>query len=162
MKSLKLILASLAMSIIFNAQSQGSGKVTLKAEIESNNQDKELQISILDFTTKTLVQRDYASKHYTCNLALNQKYLLHFKKEGSPALRMVVETTAPDQFNYFILFKLNLNVNDVAAEQGISQTLGTLSFNENIRSFELKSDNELAASFCKIQHVAELDLIAKF
>lgn len=162
MKTKKTILALVIIFSTLTAVAQGSGKVTLKAEIESADEKRDLQISVIDLVTKNLVQRETVSNMYFCTLPLNGKYMFHFKKDGYPALRMTFDTQAPDEMAYSLNIKLNIDNSKNNIEPGLSQSLGRISFNTVSGNFSLDQEGSGAAGLLAMTHSASAPLIAKF
>jgi hypothetical protein len=162
---MKIKTTVLAFAAIFGAiysNAQGSGKVTLKADIESANEKRDLQISVLDLTTKDLVQRDVVSNLYHCTLPLNQRYMLHFQKEGHPATRLIIDTKTPVEMSYFLNLSLKLNNSESAMETGISVSAGKIIFNEAKGNFDLVQEGTTGARMLALTYTSAAPLVAKF
>ncbi len=162
---MKIKTTVLALALIigaFHALAQGSGKVTLKAEIESANEKKDLQISVLDLATKDLVQRDVVSNLYHCTLPLNQRYMLHFQKEGHPATRLIVDTNTPVEMSYFLNIHLKLNNSESEMETGISVSAGKIVFNATTGNFDLAQESAAGARMLALSYTASAPVIAKY
>lgn len=162
MKFKTTILALAIISGAFSAHAQGSGKVTLKAEIESANEKRDLQISVLDLATKDLVQRDVVSNLYHCTLPLNQRYMLHFQKEGHPATRLIIDTNTPVEMSYFLNIHLKLNNSGSEMETGISVSAGKIIFDEAKGNFDLAQDGATGARMLALTYTSAAPVIAKF
>lgn len=159
----KTTVLALALTIgAFSAQAQGSGKVTLKADIESANEKSDLQISVLDLATKDLVQRDVVSNLYHCTLPLNQRYMLHFQKEGHPATRLIIDTNTPVEMSYFLNIHLKLNNSESAMETGISVSAGKIMFDESKGNFDLSQDGATGARMLALTYTSAAPIVAKF
>lgn len=162
---MKIKTSFLALALIFGAISssaQGSGKVTLKADIESANEKRDLQISVLDLSTRDLVQRDIVSNLYHCTLPLNQRFMLHFQKEGHPATRLIVDTNAPIEMSYFLNISLKLNNSESEMETGISVSAGKIIFNETKGNFDLAQEDSSGARMLALTYTSATPALAKF
>lgn len=162
MKTSKFIWAVALVMSSFGSFAQGSGKVTLKAEIESENEKRNLQISVIDLSTKELVQRDVVSNVYFCILPLNHKYMIHFKKEGHPTSRLILNTEAPGDVSYFIHMALKLQNFESETETGISQATGTLAFNSETQNFEHSRTSVSAGSMVTLKYTHKVDEIPSY
>lgn len=156
-----LLLVALMFGALIST-AQGSGKVNLKADIESGNDKADLQISIIDIATKDLIKRDLVSDLYFCTLPLNSKYMVHFKKEGHPATRLIVDTNAPLEVSYFLNFKLTLNNSASDLETGISQSVGKIAFDSSTGNFGLFQEGASAAHFLTLTYASNEPATAKF
>jgi hypothetical protein len=162
MKIKTTILAAALIFGAFSAHAQGSGKVTLKADIESANEKHDLQISLLDLATKELIQRDVVSNLYHCTLPLNQRYMLHFQKEGHPVTRLIIDTNAPVEMSYFLNIHLKLNNSESAMETGISVSAGKIIFDEAKGNFDLAQEGAAGAQMMALTYTASAPTIAKY
>ncbi|MBL7899185.1 MAG: hypothetical protein JNJ99_11680 [Crocinitomicaceae bacterium] len=163
MKTIK-VLAVIAILFhpLITLFAQGSGKANLRADIETLNDLRDMQISVIDLASKDVLKREEVSNRFFYSLPLNGKYMLHFKKAGHPTTRLIVHTNAPEAPGYNIHFKLNLKNPQPYMESGISISAGTISFNEASGSFELKEPESGNASLCAITFQARVAEPATF
>lgn len=162
---MKIKTTMLALTLLcgaFSSIGQGSGKVTLKAEIESANDKRDLQISVLNLATKDLLQRDVVSNLYFCTLPLNTRYMIHFQKAGHPATRLIIDTNAPAEMCYHLNFSLKLNNNTSEMETGISASAGKISFDESTGSFGLTQEGASGAGMLALIHSSSAPAVASY
>ena len=91
---------------VSQAFAEGIGSVTLQVQIDANNQNSDMQISIIDLETKDVIQREEVSTQFFSSLSINARYIVYFKKTGHPAIRMIVDTHTDVVANYCILLHL--------------------------------------------------------
>ena len=118
---------------------QGSGKVTLSADIESIEPVHGIQVTILDMNTKEIIQRTEINSRLYCILALENRYMIYFKKTGLPSARIAVDTRNADVADHNMHVKINLSEESILAEGSISQSAGELTFNSVSGLFTLQS-----------------------
>lgn len=165
MKTTRLAFVGFILLLIFvsgSTFSQGSGKVTLKGEFESPIIGKNFEINILNLVTRESVYKQDVSKQFFCELALQEKYMIHIKQEGMPAVRLNIETNASDLFNYFVQFAINFNNLNDESKSGISVAAGTIFFDESLGSFEHRSGSINTGHLFAVKHSATTPEVAKF
>lgn len=131
---------------------QGSGKVMLRADINALNSNKDMQVSVIDLTTKDVIQRDEVSNRFFSTLPLDGRFMVYFKKSGHPSTRMIVDTHNVNAASYHICFSLNLKNLSSEMETGISMSIGTLKFNQGLSNFEFHSATETTAGLMAVTY----------
>jgi len=138
MKTANAILFLFLTFFVTQAKAESPGRVILVAQIEANNDLKNMQISVIDLSTKAVVQREDVSTRFFSSLPINGRYSLYFKKAGHPAIRMIVDTHIPNSQNYCVHFSLNLKNLNSNLETGISISAGTLKMDHSDSGFILQ------------------------
>lgn len=154
-----LLLFFLLFLVFFVSQAfaEATGSVTLQAQIEANNENSDMQISVIEMTTKEVVQREEVSTKFYASLSINSRYIVYFKKAGHPAIRMIVDTHTNMAANYCINFSLNLKNLNPSFETGISIPVGTMKFDDVTSHFVLQPSgssncNRVAITSCGIEN----------
>ncbi|MBI3135212.1 MAG: hypothetical protein HYZ14_11110 [Bacteroidetes bacterium] len=162
MKSRKFFMAfAMAFSSLI-ASAQGSGKVNLRADILTANEQQNMQVSVINLASKDLLQREEVSTRFFYALPLDGRYMLHFKKEGHPATRLIVDTNTPYDISYNVHFALDLKNLDPTMETGISLSAGTIVFDEVSGGFVLRAPESGKATLAAITYSAAASEVAKF
>jgi len=162
MKSRKFLVA---FAIAFSAVgtfAQGSGKVNLRADIETMNENRDMQVSVIDLASKDLLQREEVSNHFFYSLPLDGRFMIHFQKEGHPTARLIVDTNVPDEQGYNIHFAINLKDPQSAMETGISIAAGTLNYNAVTKGFVLTAPESGKADLAAITYTGLASEVVKF
>jgi len=154
-----LLLFFLLFLVFFVSQAfaEEAGRVTLQAQIDANNQNSDMQISVINADTKDVVQREEVSNQFISSLSINSRYIVYFKKAGHPAIRMIVDTHTNIVANYCINFSLDLKNLNPSFETGISIPVGTLKFDDMTSHFVLQpsvstNSNLVAITSCGIEN----------
>lgn len=146
----------------FGAMAQGSGKVNLRAEILTMNDHSDMQVSVVDLASKDVLQREQVATHFFYSLPLDGRFMLHFKKEGHPTTRLIIDTNAPDDFSYNLHVALNLKNPDASMETGISISAGTISFDETLGGFKHQAPESGKANLAAITYTGLATEVVKF
>jgi len=139
MKSIKGLFLFIIAFYTIQSNAQGSGKVTLRADIKTNNETQFLHVSVVDLCTKIVIQREEVKNSFFASLPLGGKFMLYFKKQGHPSARLLVDTTTDKDDYYFIHFSMDLITSHPELETGISNSVGTLKFNPISSNFQLEA-----------------------
>ena len=150
MKTTKFYLVILLFIFSGMALAQGSGKVMLKADIESSDDKQDVKISVIDLVSKDVLKKEEVTNKFFADIDLNGRYMIYFKKFGHPSARLIVDTNVDTYANYYVHLKLNLMDSDSELETGLSTSLGILSFDKNQAKFQLQPSNLKAASMAQI------------
>ena len=143
-------------------KAQGSGKVFLKANIETSDNARDLQVSVIDLVTKTVVQREAVSNQFFSSLETNGRYMLYFKKIGHPSARMIVDTKVDGSENYYVHFAVNLRTTGSDMESGISVSAGTLKFDLALAAFIIENPAVAKAGLVTLTSTGTGTGVAKF
>lgn len=162
MKTRHVLMAFAIIGLSFGAYAQGSGKVNLRATIETSDDLANMQVSVIDLASKDLMQREDVSSRFFYSLPTSGRYMLHFKKEGHPATRLVIDTNTPVDGIYNLHFNLNLANLQENMETGISLSAGTISFDEVLNQFTLKAPQSGKATLAAVTYSAPASEIARF
>jgi hypothetical protein len=162
MKSRKLLLAIAIVFSSFSTFAQGSGKVNLRADIQTTNEKRDMQISVIDLASKDLLKREEVSNRFFYSLPLNGRYMLHFKKEGHPTARLIVDTNSPNDLSYNVHFAINLQNLESSMETGISISAGTIGYDSASNGFVLTAPESGKATLAAITYSNLASEIVKF
>jgi hypothetical protein len=119
-------------------KAQGSGKVFLKADIETNNHNKDVQVSVIDLITHKVFQKEEVSDQFFSAVPTQGRYMLYFKKVGHPSARMIIDTNVSTDDTYYVHFSLNLKNTSADLETGISVSAGTIKYDETQSGFVIE------------------------
>lgn len=156
-----LFISFLLLSLT-GAKAQGSGKVFLKANIETSDDHKDLQVSVIDMVTRTVVQREDVSNRFFSSLATNGRYMLYFKKMGHPSARMIIDTHVETDDTYYMNLALNLKSTGPEMETGISFSAGTLKFDLTKSTFIIENPTASKAGLLTLTASGTGTGVAKF
>lgn len=146
-----LLIFFLVFLVFFVSQAfaETTGRVTLLAQIDACNSNQDMKISVIDLATKEVIQREEVSTDFFSSLSINSRYLVYFKKEGHPAMRMIVDTNTDVIANYSVNFSLNLKNLTSNMETGISISVGTLKFDNSKANFILQPSE--SSNFSRVE-----------
>lgn len=141
---------------------QGSGKVQLHGKIETFDQLKNMQVSVLDLASHEVIDRQEIVNNFWCTLPLQGRYMVYFKKESHPTTRLILDTHVPTDNFYFVQFDLNLTQDEESMQTGISLAAGTLKFDTEKGAFTHELSETATAGLIAISHQITGEEVARF
>jgi hypothetical protein len=143
-------------------KAQGSGKVFLKVNIETNNHNKDIRVSVIDLITHHVFQEEEVSDQFFSAVPTQGRYMLYFKKVGHPSARMIIDTKVSEEDNYYVHFSLNLTHTGTDVETGISVSAGTIKYDETRLGFIIEQPMASEAGLVTLTSTGKDAGLAKF
>jgi hypothetical protein len=155
-----LFLILFTVALVSNATGQGSGKLTINADLTSlASYDPDIEVSVINMATNKEVLRNSVLENFHHTFPLNGRFMLYFKKSGATSTRLLLDTRTFMSGYYTLSFDLSVG-NTAEGETASTMPIGTIKFDRSTTSFGYKASKLLANQpLHVVSSIRESDLI---
>ena len=162
MRNRYLFIALFLFPFFFTAIGQGSGKLTINADLSSiANYDPEIEVSVINLASNREIIRRRVAEKFEFSFPLNARFMLYFKKSGATSTRLMLDTRTFMSGYYTISFDLTVG-NAAAGHTGATVPIGTIKFDRTSTHFGYKASNLLANQPLKVVSTVRKSAVASF
>ncbi|MFT5821706.1 MAG: hypothetical protein ACI8ZM_002960 [Crocinitomix sp.] len=147
---------------VFTAAGQGSGKLTINADLSSiADYDPDIEVSVINLASNREIMRKSVEENFEFTFPLNARFMLYFKKAGASSTRLLLDTRTFMSGYYSISFDLTVG-NPSAGHSGATVPIGTIKFDRTSTNFGYKASSLLANQPLKVVSSIRKSDIASF
>lgn len=157
-----LFITLFLFSFVFTAAGQGQGKLTINADLSSiANYDPEIEVSVINLATNREMIRKSVNEDFEYTFPLNGKFMLYFRKEGTSATRLMLDTHTFMSGYYTFSFDLTVG-NSARGNEVAALPIGTIKFDRASTRFGYKAANLLAVQPLQVVSTIRESDVVKF